>query len=278
MTGFPSPTIASQVGQNTMIMCSTRRLLTLVAVAAMVLAPSVARATLLTIDQVIYQTGSGTIVNSSLLSGTLDVTSSGNTLTILMTNTSPDTAFVGGGSPAVMLLTGFGLQLPGVNIMGGTVEVNTGSTAVNFDADLQPGPGVVPQNTTWITNQWAYANQVIDGYGMPLVPAVDSIVTSVNNGGATRFTVGALPGNINGPGYGAISSLETEFGSSTPGVGSTIRFVLTLSGPAPTVDTINSGNVVLAFGSPNAVPDGGTTAALLGMSLLGLGFLRRRLR
>jgi hypothetical protein len=244
----------------------------------MVLSPSVARATLLTIDQVIYQTGSGTIVNSSLLSGTLDVTSSGNTLTILMTNTSPDAAFVGGGSPAVMLLTGFGLQLPGVDITGGTVEVYAGSTAVNFDADLQPGAGTVPQSLTNISNQWAYANQVIDGYGMPFVPVVDSIVTSVNNGQATRFTTGQLPGNINGPGYGAISSLETQFGSSTPGVRSTIRFVLTLSGAAPSVTTINSGNVVLAFGSPNAVPDGGTTAALLGMSLLGLGFLRRRLR
>ena len=156
--------------------------------------------------------------------------------------------------------------------------MNPGSTPVNFDTDLQPGQGTVPQSLTIITNQWAYANQVIDGYGMPLVLGVDSIVTSVNNGQATRFTPAQLPGNINGPGYGAVSSLETQFGSSTPGVRSTIRFVLTLSGTTPTVDTINNGNVVLAFGSPNAVPDGGTAAALLGIGLLGLGFLRRRIR
>ena len=119
---------------------------------ALVLSPSPAQATLVTVDQVIYQSVAGTLVAPSLLTGTLDISVSGSTLTILMTNTSVDEAFVGSGAPATMLLTGFGLQLPGVDILSGVVSVNGGSAAVNFD---------VGQNTTIISNQYLYANASI---------------------------------------------------------------------------------------------------------------------
>jgi hypothetical protein len=97
----------------------------------------------------------------------------------------------------------------------------------------------------------------------------------VNNGQGTRF-IGSPPKNIGGPDFGALSALETEFGSSQAGVQDTVKFVLTLSGTAPSVATIDAGNVVLAFGSPTNVPDGGTTLTLLGSALVGLGLLRRR--
>src|SRR5262245_50887115 len=148
-----------------------KRVMTSLAVAVLVFGASSAQATLVTVDQIIYQgSGGGTTVNPSLLSGTLDITASGSTLTILMKNTSPDGAFVGGGSPALMLLTGFGLQLPGVDITGGTVTVNGGSTALNFDSG---------QSTTNISNQWLYANSAIDGYnGISGVLPVDSVGSS----------------------------------------------------------------------------------------------------
>jgi hypothetical protein len=40
---------------------------------------------------------------------------------------------------------------------------------------------------------------------------------------------------------------------------------------------VDVGNVVLALGSPNAVPDGGSTAVLIGFALAGLAVLARKL-
>jgi hypothetical protein len=238
-------------------------------VAASALTASPAQAALVTIDQIIYQSGIG--VNPAGFSGTLNITVTGaQQLTIVMTNTSLDSAVTNSALPASMLLTGFGLQLGSVDIItASTVTVTGGSTALNFDAG---------QSALDITNQYAYANGVIDGYGQTGVLAVDSIVSSVNNGGATRFGGASVPITINGPGYGALSALETQYGSSTPAVRSSITFVLNLSGAAPSVAAIDSGNVVLAFGSPDSVPDGGATGMALGIVMLGLGVVRRFFR
>lgn len=240
----------------------------MVQMAVLLLVPTSALATLVHIDQVIYQSGTGQ--TPSLMTGTLDITAGGvsgaNYLTIVMTNTSANLAFTDATAPASMLLTGFGLQLPGVDILSGTVTVGAGEVAVNFD---------VGQSSTNISNQYMYANKVIAGYGMTGVLAVDSIVTSVNNGQGTRFTPGILPTTIGGPGYGAISANETQFGHSQPAVLDSITFVLRLNGNAPTVAAIDAGNVVLAFGSPNRVSEPGSLA-LFGAAAAGLGWMRRR--
>jgi hypothetical protein len=195
----------------------------------------------------------------------MDVSASGNTLTILITNTSPDAAFVGGIAPGTMLLTGFGIQLSGLDILSGTVSVNGGSTALNFDGG---------QSITDISNQWMYANQSIDGYSSILgALTVDTVTTSITNGLGTRFAA-PPPGNIDGPGYGAISAFETEFDASTPGVRDSIVFTLNLDGAA-SVAAIDAGNVVLAFGSPTLIPEPGT-GLLLGMGLVGLACRSRR--
>jgi hypothetical protein len=104
----------------------------------------------------------------------------------------------------------------------------------------------------------------------------DTFISSVNNGQATQFA-GAL--NIDGPDFGALSANETQFGASQEGVRDSIVIALNLNGPV-SVSDIDAGNVILSFGSPDTVstpvPDGGTTAALLGGALVGLGFLRRK--
>ena len=227
-----------------------------------------ALATPLTVDQIIYQSAVGTTVTPSALAGTIDVTASGNTLTILLTNTSPDAAFVGGGAPSTMLLSGVGIQLGGLDIVGGSVSVAGGSTALNFGTQGAPD----------ISNQWLYANQSIDGFSSIVgAMTVDTVLFSVNNGQGTRFA-GPPPTTLDGPDFGALSAFESEFGTSQEGVRDTIQLVLTLDGTAPDPSVIDAGNVVLAFGSPEAlaVPEPGT-ALLLGLGLLlGLTAGRRR--
>ena len=237
-----------------------------VGVLGVLMTASSAQATALNVDQIIYQSVLGTTVTPSAISGTIDVTSSGSTLTVLLTNTSPDAAFVGGVAPGTMLLTGFGIELGGLDIIGGTVEVNAGSIDLNFGT----------QGTPDISNQWLYANSALDGYGsIAGVLSVDSVTSSVHNGQGTRFA-GPPPGTLNGPDFGALSALETEFGAAIAGVQDTIKLVLTLNGAAPSASTIDSGNVVLAFGSPTLlVPEPGT-GLLLGIGLLGLASRKRR--
>ena len=122
------------------------------AAVALLFRPSPAQALGLTIDQIIYQNGTG--VTPGLMSGTLSVTvTGGSQLTFVMTNTSADGAFTDSGAPALMLLTGFGVQLPGLDILSGTVSVTAGSTALNFGT----------QGTPDISNQYNYANASIDG-------------------------------------------------------------------------------------------------------------------
>ncbi len=236
--------------------------------ALVILGAGSAQATPISVDQIIYESALGTLVDPSALSGTIDVTALGNTLTILLTNTSPDAAFVGGGAPATMLLTGFGIQLGNLDIVSGVVTVNGGSSALNFGAQATPD----------ISNQWLFANQSIDGYSSILgVLAVDTVTSTVHNGTGTRFA-GPPPPTLDGPNFGALSAFETEFGASTAGVQDTIQLVLTLDGLAPTPGAIDAGNVVLAFGSPEAlagVPEPGT-GLLLSAGLVGLAWRKRR--
>ena len=238
------------------------------AILSLVTIASPAFAALLTVDQIIFQNVNG--INSGQLSGTIDYSVTGaNQATVTFCNTSPDSAFTDSSFPAAMLMTGFGLQLPGVNILNGTVSVSVGSTALNFD---------VGQSTTNISNQYMFANQSIDGYNNAGVLLVDSVVTSVNNGQGTRFA-GPPPVTIDGPGYGAISNLETQFGHSTPGVDNCVTVVLDFNAAAPSFGAVNAGNVVLAFGSPDTVgrnvPDTGATVMLLGIALAACEFGRR---
>ena len=210
-------------------------------------AAQTASAVSITPDQIIYQSGAS-VPNPSQLSGTIDMTVSGTTMTILLKNTSPDSA----ASSAQSLLTGIGFQLPGaVTILGGQVFVGPSSVGVNFGAEF---PNTAAGSD--ISAAYNYGNSAFDGFGgIAGVLSVNRAISSVNNGQATPFSL--TPATvINGPDYGAVSSLEAGLGNGTAAVKDTVRIVLNLSG-ATTTSAIDAGNVILAFGSPTALVGGG---------------------
>lgn len=220
-----------------------------VGVATLLLAGASASATLVNVNEIIYQTGSG--VNAGLYSGTVDVTGFGTTtLTIKVANTSPDSAVTDSSSTAQMLLTGIGF-VSSQSISGASGAITSGSSALNF------GSGAT------INNQWAYANSSsIDGFGA-LGTGVNHVLTTVDHQiGLVDFDGGSE--NVDGPAYGMVSKNETQFGSSLAGVQNSITFTVNFNNA---VNSSDFTGVVLAFGSPNAVvPEAGTVLA--GMLLL----------
>jgi hypothetical protein len=223
--------------------------------------PRIAAADPLTVNEIIFQSGSG--VNSSLYAGTVDVTGYGSsTLTFVVRNTSANGAVTDPNSTAQMLLTGIGwLSSQGIGSVAGSITA--GSSALNF------GSGAT------INNQWAYANSTqIDGFGA-LGTGVNHVLTTVDHQvGLVDFDGGSE--TVDGPAYGMVSASETQFGTSLAGVNDSITFSVTFG------SVVNKGDLsdlVLAFGSPNsaATPDGGATVALLGIAFLGLGALRRKI-
>src|SRR5262245_31475370 len=107
-----------------------RRFATLILAAGFVALPLQAVAIPVVVDEVIVQGGG----DSSVLSGTANFTVSGNTLTIILANTSSGAT---GGTAATNLLTGIGFNLPtGVTIANNgaanAVTITSGSSAINF--------------------------------------------------------------------------------------------------------------------------------------------------
>ena len=99
-----------------------KQALSSILIAVVVLVAASAQATLVNVDQIIYQNSAG--VNPALISGMIDVSQSSSTITILLRNTSANSAFTDPSAPALMLLTGLGFKLPtGIDIVGGSVAL-----------------------------------------------------------------------------------------------------------------------------------------------------------
>jgi len=247
---------------------------------AILLGAGSAKATSVPIDQIIFQSSSS-LVNPSGgdLSGTVDVTqgATSNQLIFLLTNTTSSSAFSDSNNPSTELLTDFAFALgsgttSSNGITGGSAVVNTGSTALNFPSG---------QSTTDISNQWGFANHQVDGFQPSSIPGVEltnTTISTIEASGMNHFASGLQ--SIDGPSFGAISKSLVNaglFGNSLAGVEDTIKFTVNFtSAIAPTALT----SVVLSFGSPDtlaSVPDNGSTLALLGVALIGVGFLRRKM-
>jgi len=245
----------------------------LLALALLGLSNAPALAAAITVDQILYASGS----DPSKLSGTVDMTLSGNTLTIILTNTSLDAA----GSGAGILLTGIGFQLPtGIGIgTGSGAAINTGSSGVGFS-----GTG-----GTSVSQEWGYDSGTLKS---GLFTATGSlgyniVVSSMESQVTNQFAAGSIaqPPNLDGPDFGLVSALETgALGSGVEGIRDSIVITLVLTGSVPSnlLSSIESGNVGLSFGSPDSfyrrtqVPEPSSLLFLSGAVLAGVGYFRRR--
>ena len=223
----------------------------------------------ITVDEVLFDSAGTT--NPSLLSGTVDMTLAGSTLTIVLKNTSADAA----GSGAGILLTGVAFQLPtGISIGSGTAAIGA-STAVNFIAPVGGN----------ISSEWGYDNSPLNSGSFLNDSALlyNTVVASMVSMTTSQFAAGSIgqPPNLGGPDFGAISALETDAGGQEA-VRDTIWITLNLTGNVPgnLVSQIEAGNVGISFGSPNTsnkVPEPTSLSLLaLGAAVFGSAARFRR--
>ena len=214
-------------------------------------------------------------VDASELSGTVDMTLSGDgsTLTITLVNTSSDAA----GSGAGVLLTGIGFNLPGwAKIDGGSVSM-AGSTAVNFSAPVDNN----------VSSEWGYDDGGLNSGALQgAAGTINTAVSSMESQTTDQFAPGSLvnPPNLDGPDMGLISANESDGqGNGVEAIMDSIVITLDIvyaNGKTLDLGDINNkGWVALTFGSPDggtSVPDASSALALLGLALMGLEGVRRR--
>ena len=224
------------------------------------------------VDQIIFQSVDGG--NPDALAGTVNMTLSGNTLTIVLRNTSTATGATPG---SFNLLTGLGFNLPtGVSIGSGSAALTAGSTGVNWDNT------VLGNN---VSQEWGYDNNPISNGPFQDVTTLDvnTAVSSMTSTSDIKFQPGQLlpPEVLNGPEFGLLSAaVSPSEAGGLNAITDSVTITLNLSGTitGDLLAFIDSHDVVLSFASPNTVPEGGSTAILLGLALLGFGGLRRKLQ
>jgi len=215
-------------------------------------------------------------VDASQLSGTVNMEASGSTLTITLQNTSTDAA----GSGAGVLLTGIGFNLPGwVKITSGTATIGSGSSGVGFT-----GTG-----GDSVSQEWGYdAGGLDSGALQSTTESVNTAVSSMESQTTAQFAAGSIaqPPNLDGPDFGLVSALEQDsLGNGVEGINDSIVIVLTLDWNGnhnldDLVSDIDASWVALTFGSPGggtSVPDASTSLMLLGLAMVGIESVRRKM-
>lgn len=240
----------------------------MVTVGFLLLLPAPAKATLVTIDEILCQTCSAN------LAGTADFSVVGNTLTIVLTNTSTGAT---GGAAATNLLAGIGFNLP----TGVTISNNGATNAVALTAGSINIGGVLSDTT------WGAGNGALSAINILTLLGDVNAAASTLQAQADFDLAGATipPGNVDGPDFGLLSNV---LAAATCGAGlaceqNSLTLTLLLGGTvnaATLIAFINDHHVVLSFGSPTpqtVVPEP-STLLLVGTALLGLGYsIRNRI-
>ena len=223
------------------------------------------------VDQIIFQNTDGG--NPAALNGTVDMSFAGSTLTIVLRNTSGATGATPG---SFNLLTGVAFNLPsGVTIGTGSAALTAGSSGVNWNN------AVLGNN---VSQEWGYDNNITSGPFQDVTTLdVNTAVSAMTSTSDAKFQEGQLlsPEVLNGPEMGLLSAaVSPSQAGGLNAITDSVTITVNLAGTIGSglLDFIKNHDVVLSFASPDSVPEGGSTAILLGLGLLGFGAIRRKLQ
>lgn len=256
----------------------TRRLKSVFFALVFALCTTAVQASPITVDELLWE---GDASNPTVLSGTVDMSLSGNLLTIVLKNTS--TGVTADGSGSTNLLTGLAFNLPtGISISSGTVTVPGGATNVGFSS-----------LATNVGSEWGYRQGIIDsGHWNSDGPATLGynavISTHTADIGVVFDTVASSlgpPPGTDGPDFGLLSSLvANSVAGGQEAIKAPLTIVLTLAGTLPgnLLDLIENAPVGISFASPDqsvvllSTPEPGSLLlAGLSAAIAGLACRRR---
>src|SRR5688572_2670833 len=224
-------------------------------------------ALVMNVDQIIYEDADGG--NPAALAGTVNMTVSGSTLTIVLRNISTATGATPG---SFNLLTGLGFNLPtGVTIASGAANLTAGSVGVNWN------------NTTLgnnVSGEWGYDNGVTAGPFQDVTTLdVNTAVSATQASTDTKFSNTPLlsPTVLDGPEFGLLSAaVSPSQAGGLNAISDSITLTVNLAGTwtgngNALLNFIQERAVVLSFASPDSVPgqrvpEGGSTAIMLGLA------------
>jgi hypothetical protein len=223
---------------------------------------SSANAVPITVDTVIADDASITTASASV-----DMTVSGSTLTITLRN-----LLSGGPTGAGGLLTGIGFDLPD------NVDIRSGSVVVGSGSRIRGGSLNGSGAGTSVSGEWGFNNGT-SGHFNGL--AIDTQISTMTADASSKFSNTPIdgPAGLSGPDFGLLGIRGNRGGLTAIENSIVITLLMNRTLNGGFLDSVQGGLVAVTFGSPTgaAVPDTAATSMLLGLALLGLEGLRRRM-